>query len=46
VGVQELRWDKGGMVGEGDFIFFSMEKKKKIINWEQIFCTPHNSISS
>jgi len=39
VGVQEVRWDKGGTVRAGDYIF-SVEKKKKIINWEQFFCTP------
>jgi len=32
VGVQEVRWDKGGTV-----IVFSMEKKMKIISWEQEF---------
>jgi hypothetical protein len=36
VGVQEDRWDKGGMVRAGGYIF-SMEKEMKIINWEQDF---------
>jgi hypothetical protein len=44
-GVQEFRWDKGGTVSAGDYIF-SMEDKTKIINWEQDICTPLNSISS
>jgi len=34
VGVQEVRWDKGGKRRAGDYIFF-MEKEMKIINWEQ-----------
>jgi hypothetical protein len=36
VGVQEVRWDKGGTVRAEDYIF-SMEKEKKIIDWEQGF---------
>jgi len=36
VGVQEVRWDKGGTVRAGDCNFF-MEKETKIINWEQDF---------
>ena len=35
LGVPEVRWDKGGTVRAGDYTFFSMEKEKKIINWEQ-----------
>jgi exonuclease III len=31
VGVQEVRWDKGGTVRAGDYQFF-MEKETKIIN--------------
>jgi hypothetical protein len=31
VGVQEVRWDKGGKVKAGDYIF-SLEKETKIIN--------------
>ena len=34
VGVQEVRWDKGGSVRTGDYIF-STEKEMKIIKWEQ-----------
>ena len=45
VGVQEVRWDKGGTVRAGDYNF-SMEKEMKIISWVQVFCTPKNSISS
>jgi len=36
VGVQEVRWDKGGNVRAGNYNF-SMEKEIKIINWEQDF---------
>jgi len=32
VGVQEVRWDKGGTVRAGDSNFFSVEKETKIIN--------------
>jgi hypothetical protein len=38
VGVQEVRWDKGGTVRAKKYIF-SMEKETKIINWEQEFCS-------
>jgi hypothetical protein len=31
VDVQEVRWDKGGILRAGDYIF-SMEKERKIIN--------------
>jgi hypothetical protein len=37
LGVQGVRWDKGGRLRAGDYIFFFMEKKTKIINWEQHF---------
>jgi hypothetical protein len=36
VGVQEVRWDKGGTVRVGDYTFFSMEKEMKVINWEDV----------
>jgi len=36
VGVQEVRWDKGGTVRTGDYDFF-YGKEMKIINWEQVF---------
>ena len=45
VGVQKFRWDNGCEVRTGDNNF-STEKKTKIINWEENFCTPQNSISS
>jgi exonuclease III len=35
VGVQEVRWDKGGTVRAGDYDFF-YGKEMKIINWEQV----------
>jgi len=39
VGVQKVRSDKEGNVREENYIF-SMEKAKKIINWEQdVRCT-------
>jgi hypothetical protein len=37
VGVEEVRWGKRGTVKAGDYIFFFMEKEKKIINLEQEF---------
>jgi exonuclease III len=36
VGVQEVRWDKEGIVKAGFFVF-SMGKEMKIISWEQGF---------
>jgi hypothetical protein len=36
VGVQEVRWDKGGTVRAG-IILFCMEKEMKVINWDQVF---------
>jgi hypothetical protein len=36
---------RGALSGQG-IVFFSMEKETKIINWEQDFCTPQNSVSS
>ena len=44
VGVQEVRWDKGGTVRTGDYNFF-YGKETKIIIWEQEFCTPQIIIS-
>ena len=43
VGVQEVRWDKGGTVRAGDYTFF-FGKKKVIIRREEDFCTPQNNI--
>ena len=45
VGVQEVRWEKGGTVRAEEYVF-SMEKETKIINREQDFFTPPKSISS
>ena len=45
VGIQETEWDKGGTVRPRDYNFFSMEEETKI-NWEQVICTPQNSVSS
>jgi len=39
VGVQEVRWDKGGTLREGDYDFF-YGKEMIIINWEEGFFTP------
>ncbi len=36
VGVQEVRWDKGGTVRAGDYNFFC-RKGNEIISWEQDF---------
>ena len=36
VGVWDVRWDKGGTLRAGDYIF-TMVKEAKIINWEQDF---------
>ena len=36
MGVQEVRWDKGGTVRAGDYDF-STGKEMKIINWEEVF---------
>jgi hypothetical protein len=43
MGVQEVRWDKGGTVRAGDYTFF-FGKKKVIIRREEDFCTPQNNI--
>ena len=37
MGVQEVRWDKRGTVRAGDYTFFSMEKRMRIIYWEKDF---------
>jgi hypothetical protein len=36
VGVQEVRWDRGGTVRAADYII-SMEREMKIINCEEDF---------
>jgi hypothetical protein len=35
VGVQEVRWDKGGTVRAGIILLY-MEREMKVINWEQV----------
>jgi len=37
VGVQEVRWDKGGMVRAGDYIFFLWKRKRKLSVGNRIF---------
>ena len=44
MGVQEVRWDKGGTVRAGDYNF-SMEREMKITSWEQDFFV-HQRIAS
>jgi hypothetical protein len=43
VGVQEVRWDRGGTVRAVDYII-SMERDMKIINCEENFFTPQKSV--
>jgi hypothetical protein len=45
VGMQEVRWDKGGTVRAGDYNFFYRKEIKSSI-WNRNFCTPQNSIGS
>jgi hypothetical protein len=44
VNIEEVRWEKGDTLREGNYTF-SMEKETKTINWEQNFCTPQNRMS-
>jgi len=47
VGVQEVRWKKGGTVRVGAYILlFLRKRKRKSPIGNRIFCTPHNSVSS
>ena len=48
MGVQEVRWNKRGTVRAFPAltVLIFMEKEMIIINWEQCFGTPQNSISS
>jgi hypothetical protein len=46
VGVQEVRWDNGDTVREGDYIFFPRKRKRKSSIRNRNFCSPQNSISS
>ena len=45
VGVQQVRWYKGGTVRAGNYIFF-MEKETNIITWEQGFFAHHRRASA
>jgi len=45
VGVEEVRWDKGGTV-RAEIIIFCMEKETKIIIWEQDFFLHHRIVSA
>ena len=45
VGVQEVRWDKGGTVRTGDYNFFCCKENGKLSLGNRIFCTPQNSVS-
>ena len=46
VDLQEVRWDKGGTVREGNSNFFLWKRKRKSSIGNRIFCTPQNSINS
>jgi hypothetical protein len=39
VGVYEARWDRGGTVTAGDYIFFLCKRKRKSSNGNRIFST-------
>jgi len=45
VGVQEVRWDKGGTVRAGDYNFF-YGKGMKIISWERAFFVHRRIVSA
>jgi len=46
VGVQEVRWEKGGAETAGDYIFFPWKRKRQSSIGNSFSCTPKNSISS
>jgi exonuclease III len=45
LGVQEVRWDKGGTARGGEYNFFYVNKRKSSTG-NGIFCTPQNTITS
>jgi hypothetical protein len=45
-GVWKVRWDKGGMVGAGDYNFFYEKGNENHQLGMGFFCTPQNIISS
>jgi len=46
VDVQEVRWDKEGIVGEWGIIIFIWKRKQKSSIGNRIFCTTHNMKNS
>ena len=50
VGVQEVRWDKGGMVKAGDYICFcgkgNESHQLRTVSFFFFFVPPHSSINS
>jgi len=45
MGIEGVRWDRGGTVKAG-FIFFLWRRKRKASIGNRIFCTPQNSVSN
>ena len=45
LGVQEVRWDRGGTVRAGDCNFFLGKRKLKSSTWNRILCTPQRDSS-
>jgi hypothetical protein len=46
VGVQEVRWDKGGILRAGEYNFFYGKGNKNEQLGPALFCTPKNIIIS